>query len=313
MKILFIGGAGRSGSTLLERILGTCDHFICVGELRFILDRGLYENQLCGCGNPFHECVFWRSVIEKVLEGLKEGDIRRLMNLRKKIVRTRYIPFLLLKRLRPKSFERRLQEYAYFIEKLYTAIQKISGGRVIVDSSKDPAYGFLLNSIFKENLYVIHLVRDSRATAYSWQRRKKRPEIYWKESYMPKRNIFVTSLEWNVRNALMELLSKVNKKSLFAPYEDVCTNPEQIIQKVLHFIGEEEFAQISLKNRRIILKTNHTVAGNPLRFVTGEVQINLDNEWCKRMNKAKYFVVTGLTSPFLIRYGYTHKKAKEIK
>lgn len=304
MKILFIGGAGRSGSTLLERILGTCDLFTCVGELRFILDRGLYENQLCGCGKPFRECVFWRSVIEKVLESLEEGDICRLMDLHKKVVRTRYIPFLLLKRLRFKSFERRWQEYAHFIKKLYTTIQKISGGRVIVDSSKDPAYGFLLNSIFKENLYIIHLVRDSRATAYSWQRQKKRPEIYWKESYMPKRNVFATALEWNVRNALMEVLSKVNKKSLFVRYEDICINPEQVVKKILRFIDEEEFGQISLRGRRIILRINHTVAGNPLRFVTGEVQINLDNEWYKRMNKAKYFMVTTFTLPFLTRYGY---------
>ena len=36
MTIVFIGGAGRSGSTLLEKILGNLDGCFSAGELRFI-------------------------------------------------------------------------------------------------------------------------------------------------------------------------------------------------------------------------------------------------------------------------------------
>ena len=33
-KVLFIGGYGRSGSTLLDRVLGSTDGFFSAGELR---------------------------------------------------------------------------------------------------------------------------------------------------------------------------------------------------------------------------------------------------------------------------------------
>ena len=33
-KVLFIGGYGRSGSTLLDRLLGQIDGFVSVGEVR---------------------------------------------------------------------------------------------------------------------------------------------------------------------------------------------------------------------------------------------------------------------------------------
>ncbi|WP_420910932.1 sulfotransferase [Thermus thermophilus] len=36
VKVVFIGGYGRSGSTLLDRMLGQVEGFVSVGELRHI-------------------------------------------------------------------------------------------------------------------------------------------------------------------------------------------------------------------------------------------------------------------------------------
>ena len=59
VPVLFIACAGRSGSTLLDRVIGMQDDFFSAGELRFIWERSFGENQLCGCGAPFDECAFW--------------------------------------------------------------------------------------------------------------------------------------------------------------------------------------------------------------------------------------------------------------
>jgi len=50
---LFIAGAARSGSTLLDRVIGKRDGFCSTGELQFIWRRSFREDQLCGCGVSF--------------------------------------------------------------------------------------------------------------------------------------------------------------------------------------------------------------------------------------------------------------------
>jgi hypothetical protein len=45
-----IGGASRSGSTLLAALLGKTKGFMAVGELRYIWSRGYLNNELCGYG-----------------------------------------------------------------------------------------------------------------------------------------------------------------------------------------------------------------------------------------------------------------------
>ena len=67
-----------------------------------------------------------------------------------------------------------LDEYAEKTGMLYSAIADTTGCDVIVDSSKWPQYGLLLTERLPLDVYVLHLVRDPRAVAYSWQRRQSR-------------------------------------------------------------------------------------------------------------------------------------------
>ena len=62
MKVLYIAGVGRSGSTLLERMLGAVPGAVNTGELNAIFSRVSQQDQRCGCGEPFSECPFWREV-----------------------------------------------------------------------------------------------------------------------------------------------------------------------------------------------------------------------------------------------------------
>ena len=49
---------------------------------------------------------------------------------------------------------------------------------------------------------------------------------------------------------------------------------------------------------------NHTVAGNPIRFTRGPLEIRADAEWQALMPARQRAVVTGLTWPLLWRYGF---------
>src|SRR5258706_786037 len=71
VRVLFIGGMGRSGSTLLDRMLGSAPGVVSVGELRKFWRRGVVTNELCGCGQPIRECPFWRDVAREAFGGFE--------------------------------------------------------------------------------------------------------------------------------------------------------------------------------------------------------------------------------------------------
>src|SRR5215510_6114841 len=82
VKVLFIAGSGRSGSTLLDMLLGQIGGFHSTGELRFIWSRGIGQNQLCGCGKPFRECEFWTEVVKEAFGGFENINHSRMEGLR---------------------------------------------------------------------------------------------------------------------------------------------------------------------------------------------------------------------------------------
>src|SRR6266571_3275615 len=70
--VLFIAGASRSGSTMLDLLLGELDGYVAAGELRNLWGHGLLDGWRCGCGEPVKSCPFWRSVLERA--GLDRVD-----------------------------------------------------------------------------------------------------------------------------------------------------------------------------------------------------------------------------------------------
>jgi hypothetical protein len=53
LTVLYIGGYGRSGSTVLDRVLGALPDAVSVGEIRSIWGAVLREDRLCACGQRF--------------------------------------------------------------------------------------------------------------------------------------------------------------------------------------------------------------------------------------------------------------------
>ena len=89
LDILYIGGFGRSGSTLVERCLGQLDGFCAAGELRHLWSRGFVENQLCGCRQPLRDCAFWQAVVGEAYGGFTRLDAAALAALAQRVNRTR--------------------------------------------------------------------------------------------------------------------------------------------------------------------------------------------------------------------------------
>src|SRR5215218_5347941 len=90
--VLYIGGHGRSGSTILAQTLGQIPGFVYVGELWLVWYRGLRDNEHCGCGQLFDSCEFWRAVGEEAFGGWENVDVDKMVELRPHVERRRYTP-----------------------------------------------------------------------------------------------------------------------------------------------------------------------------------------------------------------------------
>jgi hypothetical protein len=300
-QVLFIGGLGRSGSTLLDLLLGQIGGFCSTGELRFIWERGFAENQLCGCGKPFKECDFWSEVVKEAFGSFQQVNHQKLASLRASAERRLFKSALL-----NSSVDLRASHKEYFdtIQTLYHAIHKVSGCEIVVDSSKYVGYGFLLAATPAIDLFTVHLVRDSRAVAYSWRRKKVRPEIQDHQHYMSQRGILSSASRWGLRNFLAHRLQRTSKQYAFLRYEDLVSHPKDSLAKLLVDLRLESTSLDFLDGFRASLKTGHTVSGNPMRFERKEIKIQADTQWQKDMVKSHRWLVTLLTWPLLLKYGY---------
>ncbi len=306
IKVLYIGGLGRTGSTLLDRVLGQIPGFSSVGELREIWTNGLGENRQCGCGAPFRECPFWTEVGLSAFGGWARLDAKEVARLAASVERHRFVPVMLAPGLSP-SYQRRTTRYLSYLSRLYSAIQEVAGSRVIVDSSKAPAYAYLLRRISELDLHVLHLVRDSRGIAYSWSKFVPTRDTFEQTAYLERYSPVRVSARYLSRNALVELLAKFGTPTMRVRYESFIQTPPQQIRSVLDFlkerVGDSQLAFIS--DHQVDLGINHTVQGNPVRMHLGPLDLRLDNDWMVSMPARQTLIVSALTFPFLRRYGYS--------
>ena len=158
-KVLYIAGLGRSGSTILANSLGQIDGFFSAGELCFLWKHNFIENRLCGCGEPFYECPVWTEVVERAFGGLDGVDAPEMIQLQMANARTRHIPLMLTER-GSRVLAGRMEEFLNNTARLYESIASVTGSRVIVDSSKEPSYGYALSMIPGIDFRVLHLIRD---------------------------------------------------------------------------------------------------------------------------------------------------------
>jgi hypothetical protein len=80
------------------------------------------------------------------------------------------------------------------------------------------------------------------------------------------------------------------------------------MERILDLVGERKADLSFIKQGLVELDTNHTVSGNPSRFQTGSIELRLDGEWKEKMKRSDKAIVTILTWPLLLRYGYLGRR-----
>jgi hypothetical protein len=311
-KVLYIGGFGRSGSTLVERILGQLPGFCSAGEIVFLWQRGLIDGQLCGCGTPVPECDFWTRVGKTAFGGWDQIDAHEMLALQKRVDRNRYIPSMVAPRLRPAA-QADFERYTDVLSRLYRGIGEVAGARVVIDASKHASTAFLLRKVPNLDLRVVHLVRDSRGVAYSWTKEVKKPEVTGggDDAFMPQYSPSSSGRQWVAYNLLFDALGAIDK-TMILRYEALMAEPRAGLERILTHADEPVTPESFdfLGDGYVDLGCDHTVAGNPMRFHQGRLDLRLDQAWTTKLPERDRKVVTAITWPLQLRYGYSKKDAK---
>jgi hypothetical protein len=297
VKVLYIAGLGRSGSTILDNVLGQLDGFFSAGELRLAWYAPMLADRRCGCGETLDRCPIWSRVLPDDPEAARRTRHRYLRYPDKPL---HWLQFFLGFTSRPSAHD------ADSIRQRYARIRQVSGARVIVDSSKKPPYAHLLDAVPGIDLYTLHLIRDPRGVAHSWAKRVAQAGQRG-EALMQRHGPLGTSVRWNLVNRAIERNgSRRPGRYRRLLYERFVEQPRLEVEAIVDWLGESCDPSVPfLADDRVRLGVNHTVWGNPSRFRTGEVELQADEAWRRDMSPGRRRRVTRWTRSLLRRYGYT--------
>lgn len=288
-NVIYIAGSGRSGSTILGDVLGSVRGCYHLGEVQSLWDVSYPRNYKCGCGTNLRKCDFWRSVLDSVSQNGTCRLVNRMQRLLGEAPRTHSVPVQM-------HMERGVhQELSSLIARFYEVLKVNTGATLLVDSSKSPAYLNVLSQTHATEVYVIHLVRDARAVAYSWIRKAIRGF---------RLGISSCAMTWLMRNSVLEYWAWNNPdRYIQLKYEDFATSPRSTVSEMLSWMGIDAENPVS-KEDSVHLPSFHSAWGNPSRFGDGQAVIRLDNEWIEELPFYRRKQVEAITWPLLYKYGY---------
>lgn len=302
-KVIFIGGHGRSGTTIMDRVLSELTGAFSAGEVHRFWKYGLAQDWRCSCGESLRDCDFWGTVLPQAFSeaGCSEQDVLEMWTT---VARPHSLIALHYPCLRSTGFRRQLARYRSFLSALYRAVSEHSGKRVIVDSSGSPLHGYILSGLRDVEVDMIHLVRDARAVAFSNQRRKPNPGAKWDSVNMRTKSPLHTSATWQAYNLILERLPILNGKVGRVKYEELFESPEREFGKIAEKLEIRTSSNPFCRMDVVKISSQHTGQGNPSRFGKGRTKLKVDREWRMEMSELEKRVVGNLCWILLGKYEY---------
>ena len=302
LKVVYVVGPGRSGSTLLADVLAQSPTVVHVGELLWYWKRREMDPpSRCGCGAELRACGFWCDVAEQS-PWASDVDPAVIDRTLAELGRSVSWPAMWWQ---GRSGRPVWPDYAERLTQLYEAIAEVSGARVVVDSSKQPGPALVVAGLERIDARFVHLTRDPRAVVSSW--RMPKPDAASPADSLEAIPPLRAALNWNSRALAAELLvagratpSRYRRIS----FESFAAAPKRGYDELMEFIDEPKSDALFLDERTVRLAPSHSIAGNPDRRA-GEVrEIRLDEAWRARLPRSERIVTTAISAPMMLRLGY---------
>lgn len=301
VRVVYIAGYGRSGTTILDIALGQHTAVMGAGEITALTRHVWQENEYCACGTPIRDCKFWSPVLQQWSEGSDASLVSKYGKLQHKFEGL----FGFAKIIFSIRNGKQLDTYALHTKRLFDAIISHSHAQMIVDSSKLPGRAMALSRVPGIDLRVIHVVRDGRGVAWSLLKRYQRDVKSGLQREIKSKSVFRTALRWSIVNIATEFLSRRlgAQKFMRVRYEDFTTNPAEILRQIGTFLDLDlSQAGATLQSGQPI-SPGHQLAGNRLRM-NASISLSKDESWRSQMPSSQQVSFWRLSSWLLRRYGY---------
>ncbi len=291
--VLAIVGSGRSGSTLIERILGSIPGVVNVGEMVEVFRHLMDNNRPCGCGRPLRECQFWSQVGEQAFGGWSTEHAAHVRSLERQVARNRDV---LLPTVSTPAHRRKQAEYRRTMRSLYAAVLEVSGAQVVLDASKWPAHAGALAGSASIDLRLLHLVRDARGVAYSWSKENTGLAVH---------STRATAVRWTTMQVASRRVRRMVEPNALLRYEDFAADPRRTLADVMARLDLPWDDSVFVDDTTVELTQSHGVGGNPMRRANGRLQLRADEDWRAGLPRTQRFLVSSLSAPMLSAHGYS--------
>jgi len=256
-KVVAISGSGRSGSTLLGLILSQPEGVFNLGQVRDLWTAWSVD-ATCSCGRTLKTCDIYGDLVPRVLTEAGFTDAKAV---RKAQSAFRKDAERAVDWSDPTTRRSLVEAHGRFLSALQLLLQVITartGATAFVDSSKSPEIALAFDLVEDVDLYVINLLRDPRAVACSWF--KKKPGHF---------SVFKNMRTWATRQKRLSSWSAaLAGRFLALRYEDYAASPRETLTGVAAFAGlgridalfeDEARVTVSWHSQHLYLPANETV------------------------------------------------------
>lgn len=297
LPLVYILSTGRSGSTLLDVLLGAQPACWTLGEFH-LLDIGVGRQMQCGCHHQLSQCDFWGAIVERVRRAMRFpiGYFRSGRFPNGKVLRWSLLPSFLwggpLLAHRPAAEAYAASNLGAMQEARYAAEERQDEVRWIIDASKDPYRLLWLQASGYFDIRVIHLIRRPEGFVANMMRSANATGTMAVIKYAGR---------WLVDN----LLGLVLLWRMFWPeavktvhYEELATEPEAVIRELCRWLEVPFDPDRTLSTR---YEVNHGIAGNRPRWE--QLDIRFEEPWRVTMPSAHQKLIAFVTAPLaFLRY-----------
>ncbi len=277
LRIIYILGLGRSGTTLITSLLNSHPDIVGIGEVNNILTQN--DSSKCSCSFSLEKCPFWSSIFKEINNnlGFTREDVRSIIHKQER-KRNFFNPF------KPMN-----EDYLTLNKSFYSVVSEISGQNIIVDSSKNIMRYFSIKNHF--DISTITTIRNPFGVCWSLQK------IY-KESNHRSKILIYSLLSYTFNNLFILSLSYFNKKMIVFKYEDT--------PKVVK--SEWFWNKLNLKEAYDLNKKYHIGYGNDLirAFNPKEYSFKEDLAYKDNLDWKWKTIVYLLTWPVMLLKGYRY-------
>ena len=251
-KIIYIIGAGRSGTTLLEIILGNAENIFNTGELnRYAYRRGLAVER--EPGTPAYQ--FWEKIRNKLSN---KYDLQEQEKLHEQF---EYHASFFKKMIGIKPDKVQYEKYKNFLSDLYEVIFSEIESPCITDSSKYPGRAMNLSGSVPYDICYIYIKRDPVNVVHSFAK---------KDVEQISKGWLFANLYYFIVNTLCKIaVSKLKRRHKVSviKYEEMILNPMETISLV------EEDLQLDLSKIKEKLIADEYFIVNPYLFDANRIRL----------------------------------------